>query len=108
MHKNGLAIILATLSYSFLFYQQQAGLNFLLFTLLLITLLIWIDTALLKDKFFLLHASLSVLSAVFIVMYGSSLAITGNCIALLLLSAARVRNRSSVIFNLFFSLYSVT
>ncbi|MGZ3884526.1 MAG: DUF4153 domain-containing protein [Bacteroidia bacterium] len=107
MKKNDLSIIIGTAAYSFLFYEQYAGLNFLVFTMVLISAIVCIDRSALKNRMFLLFAFLSIFSACFIVLYGSSLAILGNCIALLLLSASRINPNTSVIFSLVFSLYSI-
>jgi len=106
MKKNDWAILLATTAYSFLFYHQGAGLNYLIYSVFLIALFWFKDRALLKDKNWLLSAALTLLSGFFVFIHSSSLAILANFISLFLLSAYSIPNRSSVIFNLFYSIYS--
>lgn len=106
MKKNDWAILLATIAYSFLFYHQGAGLNYLIFSVLVITLFFLKFPPLLKDKNWLFNATLTLLSGAFVFVHSSSLAILANFISLFLLSAYSIPNRSSVMFNLFYSIYS--
>lgn len=107
MHKKHLAILLGTIAYGLLFYSQNAGVNFLLFTLLLCILLLVMDPNRRKNKTWLLFAFLSLCSSVFILMYGSTIAITANCISLLLLSTNSEKTGSSIPVNLINSFYSI-
>lgn len=107
MKKKNWAILLLTSVYSFLFYHQHAGINFLLYTLIFILLIISLSASLVKNKNWLFVAFFSLLSAIFVLIYGSSLAIVANMISILLLSALTIPNSSSIILNIFFSTYSI-
>jgi hypothetical protein len=107
MKKTDWSILMATAAYSILFYKQLAGLNFLLFTLLLLVLFYLQNKALLKNTQWKITALLSLLSGAMVFVHSSTLALWGNCISLLLLSASSINQNSSVIFNLFYSIYSV-
>src|SRR6185312_4001190 len=107
MKKNNQVMLLATLVYSFLFYHQHAGINFLLFSSLLVGCLWWVNPSTIKNKTWLLYALLSIFAGFFILIHGSTLAIWANIISLLLLSATSVNQQSSVLFNLFYGTYSI-
>jgi hypothetical protein len=107
MNKKDWSIIIGTLSYGFLFYHQNVGLNFLLFSIILICLLIWLKPELIKSKNWLLVASLTLLAGTFVLLYGSSLAIFSNCICFLILPALSTNNLSSIIVNLCSGIWSV-
>lgn len=107
MNKINVIILLLTTAYSALFYDQHAGLNFLVFTLALTGCFISLKPAILKDRKVLAVMCLYLLSAICVLIYNSALAILANIISWLLLSAYNFNNRSSVLFNLFFSIYSV-
>ncbi len=107
MKKTDWSILIATAAYSILFYKQLAGLNFLIFTLLLLVLFYLQNKTLLKNRQWKITALLSLLSGAMVFVHSSTLALWGNCISLLLLSACSINQNSSVIFNLFYSVYSV-
>ena len=75
MKKNDWAIIISVLLYSILFYDQSAGINFLFFNISIVALLLYRDLSLLKSKAWLSVAAGTLISAFFIFMYGSALAI---------------------------------
>ncbi|MBA2612428.1 MAG: DUF4173 domain-containing protein [Bacteroidetes bacterium] len=107
MKKNDWATLLATTAFSFLFYHQYPGLNFLVLTLLIIILMLASNPAHIKKRKWVFFSALTILSSIFVLMYGSSLAILATIISLLLLSSYSISDRSSVIINLMQSLYSV-
>ncbi len=99
-------ILVGTAIYSFLFFNQSAGINFLLFTTSVVALLIISNKSMLKDKHALFLSSLALLSAVSVYLHNSYLAIWANFICLFLLPAFAVRGENSVILNLFTSIFS--
>jgi hypothetical protein len=107
MKKSDWIITIGTLAYSYLFYQQLAGINFLVFSILLCILLAVLNKDLWKEKKWLLYAGLAVATSFFVMWHNSDLAIWANVCSLLLLSANSVNRNSSVIFNGFYSMYSI-
>jgi hypothetical protein len=107
MKKSDWILSLATLAYSYLFYQQLAGINYFIFSILLCILLAVLNKDVWKDKKWLMYAGLSVASSFFIMWHNSNLAIWANICSLLLLSANSVNRSSSVIMNGFYSMYSI-
>lgn len=106
MKKNDWILLTGVGFYTFLFYQQNAGINFLLFSMALITLMGIKDHTLIKSKPWCLSATGVILSALCITLYGNSLSVTANVISLSLLSGISINNRSSIIFSLLFAFYS--
>lgn len=106
MKKNDWILIATVALYSFLFYQQTAGINFTLFTIALITALLIKDNALLKNTSWKLAAVGSLVSSICIGYYGNGLSITANIISLSMLSALSYNGHTSVIASLLFSFYS--
>jgi hypothetical protein len=107
MKKNDYLLLTATGAYSFLFYQQNAGINFLLFTLVLLAILVIKNKKLLSEKKWIWSASLCLLSAVCIFVHSSALSIIANVLSLLLLSAVSFNVATSSLFSFAFSCYSV-
>jgi Leucine-rich repeat (LRR) protein len=106
MKKNDFILIIAVAIYSYLFYQQLAGINFLIFSFSLVILLFMKDQTLWKNRNWLILAAGSLISGVFVFMHGSTLAIIANIVSLLLLAAISLNRKSSVIAAFIHSLYS--
>ena len=100
-------IISATAIYSYLFYNQNAGINFLLLSLVFIILLLCRNKNLLQRKEWIMSAAITLISGVSILFHSSALAIIANVSGLLLLSAYSFSKRNSSIFSFLFSCYSV-
>ncbi len=107
MKKNDWLLLSSVLLYSFLFYHQFAGINFLLFNLALLLCLLLKKPESLKDKSWLVAAGAAVVSSACIAYYSSSLAIVANLIALALVSFFSIAPRSSVILALCMSIISI-
>lgn len=107
MKKNDYLLLTATGAYSFLFYQQNAGINFLLFTVILLIILIVKNTNLLKNKKWIWSAAMCLISAVAVFVHSSALSIIANIASLLLLSAFSFNVATSSLFSFLFSCYSV-
>jgi hypothetical protein len=106
MKKNDWILIVSVMLYSFLFYHQGAGINFLIFTILLIASLVAKNKALVLANTWRVAALGSLLSASCLAYYGSNLALVSNIISLSLLSGLSISTKSSVVFSLLFSAYS--
>lgn len=100
-------MLIATGAYSFLFFQQNAGINFLIFNVLLIVILALKNVKLLKDKKWLWAVGLCLVSSSSIFVHSSALAIIGNIFSLMLLSAFSFNSFTSSIFSFIFSCYTV-
>lgn len=108
MKRTDFSVLAATLAYSFLFYKQSAGLNFLLFTVLICALLIRLHPQALRRGAALFALCASLFSGTFILVYASDLAVFANCVSLILFSAYCIRPGSSVIVNLLAGAYSAS
>ncbi|MBI3520567.1 MAG: DUF4173 domain-containing protein [Bacteroidetes bacterium] len=107
MKTNDYLLLTATGAYSFLFYQQNAGINFLLFTIILLTILVIKNKKLLSYKKWIWSALLCLLSATCVFIHSSALSIIANIFSLLLLSAVSFNVATSSLFSFAFSCYSV-
>ncbi len=106
MKKNIWAILIATMGYSMLFYKQNAGLNFLIFTILLSLMQVWISPHLIKNKLWILFATLSLFSGIQILIHSSSLAIFANLLTLIIQSSV-IYSKTSLPVALLNGLYSL-
>jgi hypothetical protein len=107
MKTNDYLLLTATGAYSFLFYQQNVGINFLLFTLVLLAVLVIKNKKLLSHKKWIWSAMLCLLSAICVCIHSSALSIIGNVLSLLLVSAVSFNVATSSLFSFAFSCYSV-
>jgi presenilin-like A22 family membrane protease len=107
MKNNGWVLPLTTLAYSYLFYAKSAGINFLVFTVLLIALQIFTKNNLLKSTPWCIVTAGALVSAVFLAIYGTNLAIVTNVISLGLTAVYSAR-KSSLLLALLNGVYSMT
>lgn len=107
MKKDIALIIISSILYSFLFYQEGAGVNFLIFTVLLITFQVVNNPKIIGLNTWLLAAVAGICSGVGIVLYGSALSITANIISLFTLSFTAYSIKTSFPVGLFHATYSV-
>ncbi len=107
MKTNDYLLLIATGAYSFLFYQQNAGINFLIFNIVLLAILVIKNKKLLSYNKWLWSASLCLISAGCIFFHSSALSIIGNVFSLLLLSAVSFNVVTSSLFSFAFGCYSV-
>lgn len=107
MKKNDWAIIFSLLLYSILFYDQSAGINFLLFNVAITGLLLYRDPALIKSKIWISVAAGALLSSFYIFMYGSALAIWANLFSLFILSGLSINPKTSFLTNIFLTVCSI-
>lgn len=108
MKKNDWLLTASVAVYSYLFYQQQLGINFFLFTILLIAFLFLRNKKVYQSKSWLFAAAGSLLSAFCIFYYGNGLSVLANIISLCVLSAFSINPKTSIVTSFFFSLYSIS
>lgn len=106
MKKNDLILIVSVGLYSFLFYHQTFGLNFLLFSVAMALAFIIKDKTLLKENFWYITASGAIVSGVCVALYGTALAFAANIVSLSLMSAFSLSRKSSVILASLYSIYT--
>lgn len=107
MKRNDWLYILCVALYSFLFYQQTAGLNCLLFSIAIVASLGWIRRDTFRNKHWMVSALLVLISGFAVYLNGSRLAIGANICSLLLFSAQSAAPGTSLIVSFFFSVCSV-
>ena len=106
MKRNDWLLFIAVCFYSFLFYRQSAGINFIIFNLVLLVCLILKDTSVTKNGKWLAIATGSLATSFCVGYYGNMLSVTANIISLTILSALSIDRESSIIVGLISSGYS--
>ena len=101
-------IIGLTLAYSYLFYQQSAGINFLLFNILLIACLYAIKPSLWGEMRCNIAAAGSLITSLNVAWHASDLAIVANLLSLLALAGFSLHPQSSFVVAFSNSVYSMT
>ena len=107
MKKDIVLIGIASLLYSYIFYLQTAGINFLIFTALLIGFQIANNTRVIYSNTWLIATVGGVVSAISIFMYGNALSVTANVFSLLAMSFTAFSAKNSIPIGLFHSIYSI-
>jgi hypothetical protein len=106
MKRNDWLFAAGILSYSYLFYQQFAGINFLLFTLVLIITLCMKNSYLLLRRSVWLPLAGAIISATCICIYGKGLAVFANICSLSILSIRFMDAENSLFTSLIHSAFS--
>ncbi len=106
MKKNDWILIISVILYTFLFYNQFAGVNFLIFNIALVIGLYLKDKSVLQTSNWKISAVFSLLTSIAITIYGNGIAVFANVIALSLLSAYSLKIKNSFLFSVAFSFYS--
>lgn len=107
MKKADLLLLISIAVYSFLFYQQSAGLNFFLFSIILTGLLLFKDPSLWKSKSWAAAAAATIGSGLMVMFHSSMLSILTNLFSISLLSAFSLSRGNSVIVSILFSIYTL-
>jgi len=107
MKKTDIFLAISVALYSFLFYHQSLGLNFLLFSVLQIVFFYLSYKQNTKAPMWRLSAMGVLASSVAILLYGSTLGFVANIISLGALAFCSVAPGTSLIMGLFHNLYSV-
>lgn len=107
MKRNDWLYILCIALYSFLFYEQSAGLNFFIFSIAVVASLGWMRRDTMKNRHWYVSALLVLVSGFAVYLHGSRLAIGANACALLLFSAQSAAPGTSLFVSFFLSVCSV-
>lgn len=107
MKKIDWLITIATFVFSYLFYRQITGVNYLIFSLVLSIGYLVLNKDLLKNKNWVLFSTTSLFSSFFIMWHHSDLAVWATICSLLLQSAYALKGNSSVLSNGFYAVYSI-
>jgi hypothetical protein len=94
--KKQSTVLLASLAYTYLLYQQGAGVNVLLLNLILLTILYLQNRVIIKEPINLLFAFGALFSSVFVAIHGHFLSVFANIISLGFLSVNLSLKRSSM------------
>ncbi|HTF02741.1 MAG TPA: DUF4153 domain-containing protein [Bacteroidia bacterium] len=103
MKRNDWVYILCIALYSFLFYEQSAGLNFLIFSVVVVAGLGLMRPEAIRKKHWMVSAALVLISGTAVFLNGSSLAIAANMTSLMLFSAQSAAPGTSLIISFFLS-----
>ncbi len=106
MKKIDWILILGTLLFSILFFRESHGINYLIFTVFLISSLLFIKKELLKNLAWITAAGFSLVSALALTYHGTGLALGATITSLSLMAALSVSKNSSAIAAVFYSAYS--
>lgn len=106
MKKNDWLLLISVLLYSYLFYEQSAGINFLIFNIVLVIALCIKNPVSLKDKTWMIAAAGALISSACIMYYSSPLAIVTNIFSLGLLSVFSFSPATSIFTSLFMTVCS--
>ncbi len=106
MKKNDWFILTATFAYTFLFYEQTAGLNFFIFSVLLVALSAALNKESIRKLTWQVSAVGTLLSGFGVFYLGTGLAVRANLVSLLLLSAFSFNASSSLFVSLINALFS--
>lgn len=107
MKTKNILVLIGSIAYSYLFYEESAGINFLLINLLLIIGSIVLDSKLIQEKAFLAISLGCIISSTMIMVYSYQLGIIANIISLSLLAHYHIFPNSSILIalgNIFYSL----
>ncbi len=103
MKRNDWVYLLSIVLYSILFYEQTAGLNFLIFSVAVIAGLAVMRPEVIRKKHWMVSAIFVLASGVAVYMNGSGLSITANVTALMLFAAQSAAPGTSMIISFFLS-----
>jgi len=106
MKRSSLLLAISTLLFSFLFYQQKAGINFFLFSILIVAILAIDDSKRLKDKYWLIFALLSIISGFFVGVHGTVASVLANITALSVLACRTFLPKVSFFTSVIFAFFS--
>lgn len=108
MKLKNLVLIIAVIAYTYLFYDQSAGINFLLFNVLIIVCLGIISPNLLVQRSWQVLSLGAIVSASLLVWHHSQLALFANIISIILLMGISYSPSTSLYISFFHGLASLS
>jgi hypothetical protein len=106
MKKKNLFLLAATLLYSYLFYEQWVGINFLLFTIALVAFVFATDTRLIKSKAVVISAVGALITGICVAWHGSPLSIFANIVSLCVFAGMVAVPRTTLVLTVGHALWS--
>jgi hypothetical protein len=107
MKKTDYLLLLSILLYTYLFYQQSAGINVLLFTAVLLSIRISTQPSLIRSGTWLAAAAGTLVTAAAVAWYGTSLALIANVLSLFVLTGLSLRPQTSFLIAALNACYSL-
>jgi hypothetical protein len=107
MKKHYALLILLVLVYSYLFYLQSTGINFLIFSVLLILLQLFLRPGLIREKAWKWVACTSIITGVTLVWQHTHLAFIANLLSLIVVTGFSIQPKASFFVVALHSLYSL-
>ena len=107
MKKTDWKILLAAIVYTLLFYKQEAGLNFFIFSIAISILSLLQNTEKLKKPAWLAAAFGTLFSGFFVFYYGTNLPIVANVISIIFLAGFTFNPNKSLLLSAFNALSSL-
>ncbi|MES2731333.1 MAG: DUF4173 domain-containing protein [Bacteroidota bacterium] len=105
--KTKIAFAVTLAAYSYLFFQQSAGINFLVFALLLMAAMAWEQPTLLRASLWRWLALGSLVSATCLAWHGTALALTATLISLVVLTGYSLQPSASFLVAGIQAIYSL-
>jgi hypothetical protein len=107
MKRNDWLLIASAIIFSVLFYQQATGINYLLFTVLITTVIVFFNPNNIKKWQWWYYAALSNICGFAVFYCNSNLSVFASVLSLLVFSGKSFNYKNSVLINLCFSFFSV-
>jgi hypothetical protein len=107
MKKNDVLFLLSSIAFSVLFYEQNAGLNWLLFTLMVGACLLFFNPEKLFDAHWWYYAALAILASSMVMFVNSILSILASICAIIMLCGKTANRDNSVFIAFGFSVFSL-
>lgn len=95
MKKNDWIFLISLGAYTYLFWEQEPGLNFLIMNCILLGGIILRDKTVVQDKVWLFTATASLVTAACVAWYGNVLSVFANFVSLLVTSVFTLHKRNS-------------
>lgn len=107
MKKPDYIFLVTVLAYSILFYKQRAGLNFFIFSSLLLVGQVLMRPGILRNRFWIFSAIGAISTSFCVLYYGNMLSIFASLFSLLLTSYFAFQKEGSVLVGIFSAFISV-
>lgn len=107
MKTNDRIIAVSAIIFTILFYQQNPGLNFFLFSLLLSTLILLFNPEHIRDIKWWYYVALTNICGATVMLINSDLSVFATIVSVLVLSGKSFNKHNSVFVGYLFALYSV-
>lgn len=107
MKKNDFLIVLGAIGFTTLFYKQNPGVNYILFSSMLIGLLSAFNPQKLKDKHWWYYVLMVIITSTAVLITNSALSIFAGIVSMLMLCGKTIHKENSVVLSFAYTVYSV-